>query len=140
MKRFLRNEQGTSTIEFIIISALAIFVMMFPVAMSLEMFSAHAVQRELDRALQIAAVQGGVSAELADEIEERLKAKGFDEVEIQSNAMDQVVQKGEEINITLEVKRKTINYHNAVMALIGGRGVVGEDIVQNGTILSEYVP
>jgi galactitol-specific phosphotransferase system IIB component len=136
----MRNERGTTTIEFIIASTIVVFFMMFPVAMSLELFSAHTVQRELDRALQIASVQGGVSSELADEIEDRLRAKGFEEVEVDSNALDTVVPKGEEIDITLSVKRKTASFHDGVMSLIGGRGVESEQIVQTGTILSEYLP
>ena len=140
MRNFLRNERGVTTIEFLIAASLFMFFMMFPVAMSLELFSAHTVQRELDRALQIASVQGGVSSELADEIEDRLRAKGFEEVEVNSNALDTVVLKGEEIDITLSVKRKTASFHDGVMSLIGGRGVESEQIVQTGTILSEYLP
>ncbi|GGK33287.1 hypothetical protein GCM10010965_27660 [Caldalkalibacillus thermarum] len=134
------SECGFITIEFIIAVITMTFIVFFPIAAMLEMHTINVMEQELHRALQMAAVRGGLTPDVQQAVRENLSRRGMDEVRFTSDSTFEPVQRGEIVTVGFEVKRPFRSLFSGVMSLIGGSDLASEHFVVKGKVMSEKLP
>lgn len=138
--KFNLDERGMATIEFIIGAVLMTFVMFFPIAVLVEFNSINTVQQQLDRALEMAAVEGGLNSSIETKIKQALSDQGVDNATFTADSTRGAVEKGSVIKIGITAPRPGKNLYGAVKGLIGGDNLANDHLLLEGTIISEYIP
>lgn len=135
------HQRGFSTIEFLIGAVLMTFVIFFPIAAQMEMHTIHKMDQELDRTLQMAAVKGGVTAQIAMDTLQKLKENGIDaKFTPDTNFYNEnPIPRGQEITVGIQAERPTKSLYASVMSLAGGDDLDTDHFVVKGTIMSEAV-
>lgn len=129
-----------ATIEFIIGAVLMTFVMLFPIAVLVEFNSINIVQQQLDRALEMAAVEGGLNSSIEETIKEALSERGVKNASFTGDSTRGRVEKGSVIKVGIRAPRPGKNLYGAIIGLIGGENLRNDHVYLEGTIVSEYLP
>lgn len=137
--KFIKDNGGMTTIEFIIGAVLMTFVMFFPIAVLVEFNSINTLQQQLDRALEMAAVEGGLNSSIEATIKEALSEKGVKDATFTADSTRGRVEKGSVIKIGITAPRPGKNLYGAVKGLIGGDNLANDHLFLEGTIVSEYL-
>lgn len=135
----LKKREGFSTIEFIIAAVLMTFVMFFPIAAMLEMHTINVMEQELNRALQMAAVQGGLTSNVQQAVEDNLAQRGIGEVSFTPDSTFSPVERGSIITVGIEAERPHRSLFSGVTGLVGGRDLESETYTVKGKIMSEFI-
>ncbi|MFS8580746.1 MAG: hypothetical protein LOD88_12060 [Novibacillus thermophilus] len=129
-----------STVEFMVGALVMTFVMFFPIAVLVEFQSINTLQQQLDRALEMAAVEGGVTTAIENTIKSDLERQGIQNARFTSDTTRGRVEKGSVIEVGITAPRPGKNLYGAIMGLIGGDNLDNDYLYLKGTIISEYIP
>ncbi|HEX7064320.1 MAG TPA: hypothetical protein VF199_04570 [Bacillales bacterium] len=133
----VEKQQGFSTIEFIIGSVMMTFIIFFPIAAEMQMHTVYQMEQELNRTLQMAAVQGGITPKIQRVTIQHLEEKGIEGVAFTANTTFSRVPRGKLIHVGIVAERPRKSLYRSVMALIGGEDIESDTFTVQGTIMSE---
>lgn len=133
------QNQGFSTIEFILGAVLMSFIIFFPIVANMQMNTLNIMEQELNRALQMASVQGRVTSEIQQAVKDDLAQKGMENVSFTSDTTFTTVERGGLIKVGIVVERPGMSLYSGVIRLIGGKDIQKDEFVVRGTAMSEYL-
>jgi|SRR5690625_2269192 len=134
------NDRGFSTIEFLIGAVLITFIIFIPIVMQMEMHSIHILEQELDRTLQMSAVEGSVTSNIEKITAENLEKRGLEFIDYTDDTTTTSVNRGGTIHVGIIAKRSSDSLFSQMMGLIGGDEVETDTIMVEGSIMSEFIP
>ncbi|MFD1363092.1 hypothetical protein [Lentibacillus salinarum] len=135
-----KNEQGFSTIEFLIGAVLMTFIIFFPIVTQMQMHAIQSLEQELNRTLQMAAVQGSVTPDIKQITEQNLADIGVENVSFTPETTSDPVERGGTVHVGIIAERPQESMFSGVMGLIGGDDIESDTFVVEGSIMSEYLP
>lgn len=115
------------------------FVIFFPIVANMQMNTLNIMEQELNRALQMAAVQGRVTPEIQQAVKEDLARKGIKNVSFTADTTFTTVERGGLIQVGIVAERPGKSLYSGVIRLIGGKDIQKDDFVVRGTAMSEYL-
>ncbi|MCR4442779.1 MAG: hypothetical protein QHH10_10940 [Peptococcaceae bacterium] len=140
LKRFCKEQKGHVLLQAMLIIPMLYLALFLPFGFSVAQHKRSVLNDVLDMALQKAAVEGGITAPVRQEIIETLRVRGFnpDVVTIEPGGYIQKLR-GETISITISVPG-SIDSLNGVKAIGGTPPPAGWRITASGSIMSEKIP
>lgn len=139
MKRYYASQQGHILLETLIIMPILVAILFLPLNFSIVQHKRSVINNILEKALQQAAVEGGITSEIRQDILLDMQAQGFDRLQaIIEPDFYQEKLRGEIIEITVSVPGNSNS--------LSGVGVFGSQpppgtwmITATGSIMSEKI-
>jgi len=137
---FFKNRKGYILLQAVLLMVLIYTALFLPFNFNLVQHKRNVINDVLDKGLQRAAVEGGVTSSVRNMIVNDLKTRGFaeEDIEVEPGVFEQK-NRGETIEITIKVLGYGENL-KGVSALGGTPPPEGWKILAQGSIMSEYIP
>lgn len=116
------------------------FIIFFPIVTQMQMHSIQSLEQELNRTLQMAAVQGEVTPEIKQITEQNLAETGMENVSFTPDTTTDPVERGGTVHVGIVAERPEESMFSGVMALIGGDDIESDTFMVEGSIMSEHLP